>query len=105
MGTNLKQSQHTNILGILSEALPEEVRDAVLDRVLAVGTLSYRDGAHSGTGSSAPDGLTKASYYFRFYLSRVLDKLGRGDEYLPQLEPWREMLERVLPEAEGGPGA
>ncbi|MCG6926056.1 MAG: alpha-L-rhamnosidase [Acidobacteria bacterium] len=88
-------SQHTNILGILSDALPAESRGAILDRVLAAGTLSYRDGAGPET-AAARGGLTKASYYFRFYLSRALEKLGRGDEYLSQLEPWREMLELGL---------
>jgi alpha-L-rhamnosidase len=88
-------SQHTNILGILAEVLPEESRGAVLDRVLAAGVLSFRDGAGPET-ASAPGGLTKASYYFRFYLSRALEKLGRGDQYLAQLEPWREMLELGL---------
>ena len=57
--------------------------------------LSYHDGAGPET-ATAPGGLTKASYYFRFYLSRALEKLGRGDQYLPQLEPWREMLELGL---------
>jgi alpha-L-rhamnosidase len=88
-------SQHTNILGLLADALPEGDRDAVLDRVLAAGMLSYRDGARQPTTPSL-DRLTRASYYFRFYLSRALDRLGRGDEYLAQLEPWREMLELGL---------
>ena len=88
-------SQHTNILGILADVLPEDERNAVLDRVLDAGMLSYRDGARPETAST-PGGLTKASYYFRFYLSRALEKLDRGDEYLLQLEPWREMLELGL---------
>ena len=30
---------------------------------------------------------------FRFYLSRALEALGEGERYLPELEPWREMLD------------
>ncbi|MFN8091610.1 MAG: alpha-L-rhamnosidase C-terminal domain-containing protein [Vicinamibacteria bacterium] len=87
-------SQQTNVLAILSDALPAERREAVLDKVLAAGMPSAREvEAKSG---AARQGLTRASYYFRFYLSRALDKLGRGDEYLVQLEPWREMLQLGL---------
>jgi hypothetical protein len=84
-------SQQTNILGLLAEAVPEGEAHAVLDRILAAGMLSLKDGAR-GDAVTPPGGMTKASYYFRFYLSRALEKLGRGDEYLVQLEPWREML-------------
>jgi hypothetical protein len=36
--------------------------------------------------------MTKATYYFRFYLARALDHVGMGDEYLKLLNPWREMV-------------
>ncbi len=82
-------SQQTNILALLAGAVPSDRRGEVLDRVLAAGMPLVRE-------SAGPAGPTKASYYFRFYLARALDALGRGDEYLPQLEPWREMLELGL---------
>ena len=44
-------------------------------------------------GATGPGGVALASVYFRFYLSRVLEKLGEGERYLPELEPWREMLD------------
>jgi alpha-L-rhamnosidase len=89
-------SQQANILAILADAVPVETQKTILDELLAEAMLSSRDGA----GGGPPDeqsphgglGLTKASYYCRFYLARALEKLGRGDDYLPQLEPWREML-------------
>jgi len=87
-------SQQTNVLAILSDALPATQQGDVLEKVLAAGMPSAREVESRSAASRA--GLTRASYYFRFYLSRALDKLGRGDEYLVQLEPWREMLQLGL---------
>ena len=36
--------------------------------------------------------MTKATYYFRFYLARALEHAGMGDRYLDLLTPWREMV-------------
>jgi hypothetical protein len=36
--------------------------------------------------------MTKATYYFRFYLARALDHAGMGDQYLNLLKPWRDMV-------------
>jgi len=69
-------SQQANILAILADAVPDAGR--VLDRLLE------------------QPGLTPASYYFRFYLARALEKLDREDDYLPLLDPWREMLDLGL---------
>jgi hypothetical protein len=89
-------SQQANILAILADAVPVEAQRAILDELLGEAMLSSRDGAGTGPADAPRPhgglGMTKASYYFRFYLARALEKLGRGDDYLPQLEPWREML-------------
>jgi hypothetical protein len=87
-------SQQTNVLAILSDTVPAEKQTAVLDRVLAAGMPSAKE-VEAKPGATQT-GLTRASYYFRFYLSRALDKLGRGDDYLVELEPWREMLQLGL---------
>jgi len=90
-------SQQANILAVLADAVPAGRRAAVLDKVLAEPILSSKDGSPKAGGAPAGGlGLAKASYYFRFYLARALEALGRGDEYLPQLEPWREMLDLGL---------
>jgi hypothetical protein len=47
----------------------------------------------AGSPATAGDAVARASVYFRFYLARVLEKLGEGERYLPELEPWREMLD------------
>jgi hypothetical protein len=33
------------------------------------------------------DGVAFVSVYFRFYFSRVLEKLNKNEQYLPKLEP------------------
>jgi alpha-L-rhamnosidase len=80
-------SQQANILALLAGAVPAGQEKAVLDRILAMPRPSIKKAGATG------DGVALASVYFRFYLSRVLEKLGEGDRYLPELEPWREMLE------------
>jgi alpha-L-rhamnosidase len=71
-------SQHANILGVLTNAIPAQEQKSVMQRVL--------------TDSA----LTQCSYYFRFYLFRALKKVGLGNDYLKQLAPWRQMLDLGL---------
>jgi len=80
-------SQQANILALLAGALPAGRERAVLDRLLSMPRPSIKKAGAAG------DGIALASVYFRFYLSRVLERLGEGERYLPELEPWREMLE------------
>jgi hypothetical protein len=67
-------SQHVNILAVLEDAIPAGEQRDVMQRVL-------RDAS-----------LTQCTFYFRFYLFRAMKKAGLGDEYLGQLDPWRQML-------------
>ncbi len=67
-------SQHVNILAVLEDAIPALDQQEVIKKVLS-------DAA-----------LTQSTFYFRFYLFRALKKVGLGDLYLEQLEPWRQML-------------
>ena len=67
-------SQHANILAVLEDAIPAAEQQAVMKRVLDDTTL------------------IQATFYFRFYMFRALKKAGLGDEYVNQLEPWRQML-------------
>jgi hypothetical protein len=36
--------------------------------------------------------MTKATYYFRFYLARALEHAGMGNQYLSLLKPWHDMV-------------
>ena len=83
-------SQQGNILALLAGAVPAGQEKAVLDRVLALPRPSIR------AAGGKPGGVARASVYFRFYLARALEKLGEGERYLPELEPWREMVDAGL---------
>lgn len=78
-------SQHANILGVWLEVIPKERQQEVLTKILAA--------SDQGFGSSAPvPEMTKATYYFRFYLARALEHAGMGDRYLDLLKPWQDMI-------------
>jgi alpha-L-rhamnosidase len=68
-------SQQTNVLAVLTDALPAAEQRALMERVLADTTL------------------IRSTYYFSFYLFEALQKAGLGDRYIEQLEPWKNMLE------------
>jgi hypothetical protein len=71
-------SQHVNILAVLSGAIEGDAARDVMRRVLRDRTL------------------VQCTYYFRFYLIRALKQVGLGDDFLAQLQPWRDMLDRGL---------
>ncbi len=77
-------SQHANILGVWLDVIPREQQKDVLNKILSVS-----DPGFTSTGS-VPE-MTKATYYFRFYLARALEHAGMGDQYLNLLKPWRDM--------------
>jgi hypothetical protein len=78
-------SQHANILGVWLDVIPQERQREVLTKILSVSDEGFRS-----TGS-VPE-MTKATYYFRFYLARALEHAGMGERYLDLLRPWREMV-------------
>jgi alpha-L-rhamnosidase len=67
-------SQQTNIMAVLTDAVPTAGQGALMERVL-----------------TEPK-LTQATYYFGFYLFEALRKAGLGDRYVERLAPWRAML-------------
>ena len=79
-------SEQTNALGVLYDAVPPAKQRAVLQRIFA---------ARSGKSPDVPK-LTRASYYFQFYLSRALEHAGLANMYVETLQPWREMLAKGL---------
>ena len=74
-------SQQTNVLAILTDALPATEQRALMERVLADSTL------------------IPASYYFSWYVHEALRKVGLADRYIEQLAPWRTMLAHGLTSA------
>lgn len=67
-------SQQTNVLAVLAGAVTPADRRALMERV-----LSDRS-------------LTRATYYFSFYLFDALREAGLADGLIEQMAPWREML-------------
>jgi hypothetical protein len=57
----------------------------VLAKLLAGSTTRFKR-------DSALPPMSQATYYFRFYLARALQHAGMGQEYLPLVQPWRDML-------------
>lgn len=78
-------SQQTNVLAILTDAVPPSRQGALMQRVL---------------GDTS---LTRASYYFGFYLLEALRHAGLADRYVDQLAPWRTMLALGLTSAPENP--
>lgn len=77
-------SQHTNIWGVLTDAIPVEKQKDVIRKVL-------RDKS-----------LIQTTIYFKFYLFQAMKKAGLADEYLDQLAPWKDMIAKGLTTFEEG---
>ena len=77
-------SQHTNIFGILSGAIPESSSKTVMQSILN------------------DNELIKCTIYYKFYLFRALVQAGMPEAYLDQLQPWKEMLHKGLSTFEEG---
>lgn len=72
-GGNL-YSQQTNVLAVLTDAVPGADQQKLMERVLDDSTL------------------VQSTYYFSFYVFEALRKAGLADRYIEQLAPWRGML-------------
>ena len=70
-------SQHTNLLAILSDVVPEKEQPGLLNRI-----LTYK-------------GFDEmASSYFSFFLFRAMQKTGQEDLFLDHLQFWYQFLDR-----------
>ncbi len=71
-------SQHANIMAILTDAVPETEQAALLEKIL-------RDSS-----------LVQCNIYYRFYLTRAVQKLGQADYFVNNLGTWKDMLAQGL---------
>jgi alpha-L-rhamnosidase len=71
-------SQHANVLAILTDAIPLGEQQKLLSKIIA------------------DKEITQCTYYFKFYLFEALKKVKMGNEFLPLLQPWYDMLNRGL---------
>ncbi len=77
-------SQHANILGVWLDVIPPDQQKTVLMKVLSA--------SEPGIKAAQPvPPMSKATYYFRFYLARAVLHAGMGDRYLGLLPLWRNM--------------
>ena len=77
-------SQHANIMGILSDAIPALEQRAVFEKIVAQ--------AKSSRAEHKIDDVMEATFYFKFYLFKAAEKVGCGDMFVDMLQPWRDML-------------
>jgi hypothetical protein len=73
-----KFSQHTNIMAILTDAVPEEEHKRLMQKIL-----------------DDPD-LIQTTIYYKFYLFEALHKTGMGDLYPGLLKNWTNQLDQGL---------
>jgi hypothetical protein len=71
-------SQHVNSLAVVSKTITGDRARKVVMQVLD------------------DPSLTQCTFYFRFYVIRAMAAMGLGDRYIPELKPWRDMLELGL---------
>jgi len=73
-----KYSQHAGIWAILSDAVPPEEQKQMMEKILNDKSIS------------------QTTFYYRFYLTRAMKKVGMADRYYQELTPWRDMLKLGL---------
>ncbi|MFC2125731.1 alpha-L-rhamnosidase C-terminal domain-containing protein [Bacteroidota bacterium] len=71
-------TQHTNILAVLADVIPEEEQKELIERIMN------------------NDSLIPVRIYFSFYLMQAMKKVGMGDMYLENLQPWETMIKQGL---------
>lgn len=71
-------SQHTNIMAVLTNTLPDTAQQRVVQTLLEDTTL------------------IQCNIYYRFYLTRALVKVGMGDYFVDHMETWTDMLAEGL---------
>jgi len=71
-------SQHANIWAILTDAISKDKQVALMEKIL-----------------DEPN-IIQGTFFYRFYLTRALMKVGMGDRYLSLLPPWNNMLNMGL---------
>ncbi|WP_167333126.1 alpha-L-rhamnosidase-related protein [Maribacter forsetii] len=66
--------QHTNIMAILTDAIPETEQRALLDKILN------------------EEDLLQATYYYRFYLFEAIKKVDAPELFDVAQKPWEQMI-------------
>jgi hypothetical protein len=92
-------SQHTNVMGILTNTIPLARQRAVFERITDPANVQGNVGRlKTGTVAIEPAAgkVSEATFYYKFYVVRAMKKVGLADGYLGLLNPWREMIDKGL---------
>jgi alpha-L-rhamnosidase len=99
-------SQHANLLAVWLDVIPKREQKTVLAKILSADRLPGKQPPSERSESTPSSGereqleplppISKATYYFRFYLARAIDHADMGDAYLSLLQPWRDMAAEGL---------
>jgi alpha-L-rhamnosidase len=73
-------SQHANAMAVWLDVAPRLDQHRIVTRILFV---NHTDNSPA---------ISPASYYYSFYVARALQHANMGDEYIHQLQPWRNMI-------------
>lgn len=73
-----KFSQHTNIMAILTNTIPEDEQKPLMEKILN------------------DKSLIQTTIYYKFYLFNALHKVGMGNKYLDLLDNWTNQLNQGL---------
>lgn len=73
-----KFSQHTNIMAILTDAIPTDEQNVLMQKILD------------------DKSLIQTTIYYKYYLFEALHKVGMGNLYTSLLENWTNQLEQGL---------
>ncbi len=71
-------SQHASIMAILSGAVPKNQEQALMEKILS------------------DQSLIQATFYFKFYQTQALKRVGLAERYHSTLMPWRDMIKEGL---------
>jgi alpha-L-rhamnosidase len=82
-------SQHANIYGVWMDSIPKDHQGGVMTKILSASEPAFAP-------NTAPEKISRASFYYRYYLTRALDHAGLGDRYMDTLSPWKVMLSNGL---------
>jgi hypothetical protein len=83
-------SQQANALAVWLDVIPRDEQAEAMKRVYSATDAGFH------AVRPLPKGMSVASSYFRFYLTRALVHAGMGDRYLETLGPWHTMLANGL---------
>ncbi len=90
-----RYSQHANIMGILTDTIPQEKQLSVYKKIIEPQqvkkkqTKAFEYIEYDGT-------ISEATFYYKFYLFRAMKKVGESDSYIKMLQPWKDMIAKGL---------